>query len=78
MEQVFRIKDNLDTVRTIAQHSPKQRQDLLHAATLRNLEREIGRKWAKHDPRFEGKRVAMEHIQRWLTAGGGKGRKGEG
>ena len=73
IEEGFRIRDDLDTVRTIAEHSPKQWQTLLHEATLRNLEREIGRRWAKKDPSFDGRRVAVEHISQWLTTSRGRG-----
>ncbi len=67
MRGPFQVADDCGKVHNLLDHSPAMWSDMIKDAVLRSLERAIGRKWAKNDKNFAGRRVCIDHLKGTLT-----------
>ncbi len=68
-DEPFVMTDDLGVPLSLIRNSPAAVLAKLRLAACRQLERAIGRVWARTRPEFAGKRVAVDHIRSALTSG---------
>ncbi len=63
----FTIEDSNGEAVKLTETSPALLGQLLRRAVIQTMEASVGAKLAAHDPRFEGRRVAVDHVTAQLS-----------